>query len=341
MGFFKLSVLVLGIVSGLYADLEDDTNEPPLAGQPENFSGAVGSYKVATIAEPTALQAEDPLTFTVRISGQGPAGHQPRRPDLRRLPAFGKRFLIENLAQEKSDAGGGVWKFRYRLKPLDAAVREIPAFRFTYFKPGVFPREKGFRSAYADAIPLTVRPRAEVRAVEVQGQGKRSKYREEIYQLKEGAEAVLRRDEPFAFPGWFGLSLLVFGPPGVAVGVYLYFCWYQPVTLRRVRQRRSRAAGRALARLNDRKNWSDSERDVHQIASNMAEYLRERWELKGAEPTPAEVAEHFRKIGCPRAEQLAKFFRACEVVRFAAAPGDGKHLLDQAREMILVLEEQA
>ena len=46
--------------------------EPPVAGRPGNYSGAIGShFRVQMHATPTQLQAEDPLTLTVRISGSG------------------------------------------------------------------------------------------------------------------------------------------------------------------------------------------------------------------------------------------------------------------------------
>src|SRR6266852_9353301 len=38
-------------------------DDPPLAGRPTNFTGAVGNFRISTSATPTRLRAQDPLVF--------------------------------------------------------------------------------------------------------------------------------------------------------------------------------------------------------------------------------------------------------------------------------------
>ena len=47
--------------------------DPPLIGRPVHapFSGAVGSFYPSTRAAPTELQANDALTFTIRLTADG------------------------------------------------------------------------------------------------------------------------------------------------------------------------------------------------------------------------------------------------------------------------------
>ena len=73
----------------------------------------------------------------------------------------------------------------------------------------------------------------------------------------------------------------------------------------------------------------------------LADYLRARFGLTAAEPTPAEISAHLLQAGIatPTAEALASFFRACDGVRFAG--GSERNSLDwpgTARQLILTLE---
>src|SRR5438309_7152596 len=100
-----LLCVVLGPLPCLRAEPDDDSaDDPPAVGRPENFNGAVGSFHVTTHAEPTTLQAEDPLTFTVTITATGPAREPPARLDLRKLREFTDAFYIENFPERDRSA---------------------------------------------------------------------------------------------------------------------------------------------------------------------------------------------------------------------------------------------
>lgn len=103
---------------------------------------------------------------------------------------------------------------------------------------------------------------------------------------------------------------------------------------------------------------------VEQVAAITARYLRQRFDLPAAEPTPAEVAGHLRGAlpgGEKLAEQAADFFRACDAARFAPAGIESRHgpdhaimgerspllasrftnLTEMARQLIVSLEEKS
>jgi hypothetical protein len=324
--------------SALAARPDDD--EPPVVGQPAGFDGAVGSYQISARAQPTELQAEDPLTFTLRVNGTG--RQPPRRPNLRKAPAFVKRFAIEDLPDPDTKPGAGVWEFRYRLKPLQPAVTEIPPLRFDYYKPGIIPREKGYRTTYSPSIPLTVKPRSAVPATEIQGAVEPSQVPESFFQLAAGPDAVLRHDEPFAFPGLLSLVLALLVPPALCGGWYLLWRYLDPDAARQTRQRQSRAARQALHELHVLSRGAASD-PANQVAATMTDYFRQRWDLSAAEPTPDEVSALLHQHGCTgeAAEQAAAFFRACDVARFAPDHGPGREeLIASAVRLIGALEGQ-
>jgi hypothetical protein len=281
------------------------------------------------------------LIFTVRIAGS--ARRPLPRPPLRRLPEFTQRFIIEEIPGPEPQAGEGVWEFRYRLRPrpLTPPVKEIPALRFDSYKPGVIPREKGYRTKYAEAIPLTVLPRSEVQPTDIQG-AVPAVLPEALYKLVEGPDAVLRRDEPFALPGPVGLVLVFLGVPILCLAWHALWRYSYPDAARQARHRQSRAARKALLALETAAHQATPAASAP-VAAIVTDYLRHRWALSAAEPTPQEVATHLEQHGCagPCARQAAEVYQALDIARFApASPRPADDLTVAAVRLIRTLEDQ-
>jgi hypothetical protein len=314
-----------------------------VANQPPNFNGAMGNFReFTTRAEPTTLQDGDSLIFTVRIAGS--SSRPVPRPPFQRLPEFTSRFVIEELLSPEASTGEGVWEFRYRLrpKPLTPPVKEIPSLRFDYFKPDVVPREKGYRTKYADAIPLTVHPRSEVQREDVRGGAVRAAPPEGMYEIVEGADAVLAVQAPFALPGPEWLILVFLGMPALCVGWYGWWRHAYPDAARLANRRQSRAARKALVALESATQGAVAEK-ADFVVDVVNGYLHIRWGLSAAEPTPEEVARHLEERGCPRAcaQQAALLYQTCDVARFAPEhPAEERNLTASADYLIRSLEDQ-
>jgi hypothetical protein len=312
--------------------------EPPVAHMPPNFSGAIGDYRIATRATPTDVEAEDPLVLTVTITGTGPLKGVVR-PDLRKLPQFARRFHIDD-GPERDLPKTNAREYDYRLRPRSPAVKEIPSLPFVFFKPGFRPAYKGYQTRSAPAIPLTVRPRDEVPATAVQGPGPPIQAPEELYQLVPG-ERVLVRQEPFALPGPLGLAGLLLGPPVACAAWYALWRRRHPDEARQHHQRRSGAANQALRAMHTLGRRRPD--DAAAAAGVLADYLRQRYDLTPAEPTPAEVADRLRRggVSATAAEKTAAFFRSCDASRFAPdGSGGSGDWSDAAAQLVLALEAE-
>src|SRR5262245_55379201 len=90
-----------------------EADDVPLLGRPAGlpFSGASGAFEVEARAEPTALRAEQPLTFTVTVRATGTVRRPPRRPDLRKLAAFADRFYVEDPDPRERRPDAKTWEF--------------------------------------------------------------------------------------------------------------------------------------------------------------------------------------------------------------------------------------
>jgi hypothetical protein len=321
-----LAALVLLLTLCRAVPAGDD--EPPLVGQPAHFNGAVGRFRVTVTAAPTKLPAEDPLTYTVRVTADGPAREPPQCPPIADFSGFAEGFYIESLGPpEGTHPDDRTWEFAYRLKPKTAEVKAIPGFPFVFYRPGFRPPSRGYMTIYAPEIPITVGPVTIERPVTAP---------EEAFVLADGD--VLRRDGDDRFPGPVVLALVLLTPP---IGCLAwYFAWRRlyPDAARRARRRRSLAAQAALKAL--RGGPRSAEEEARRAAAAVADYLRHRLDLRTAEPTPAEAEAHLRRVGVsePLARRTAAFLRTCAAVRFDPAPPPSTDLADSAAQVILALE---
>lgn len=300
---------------------DDEADAPPVVGRPENFSGAVGSYRISYAAAPTKLAVEDPLTLTVRITGNGPKGHQPQRAKLRLFPPDVERdFYVEGVpGKDRHLPAENTWEFVYRLKPKSTAVKHLPSLQFVYYHDGLR-RYQPARTREFIALEVTPRPQAELPVPAVT---RVPQAPERFYDLATGA-AVLRRGghgEGFNLPL---LAALVLGPPLGCVAWYVVWWRLSPDADGLARRHRSRAAQQVLTALRALGKDAAGER----TAALVAGYLRQRLELRAVEPTPVEVAEHLGRAGVSAAvaECVAGFFRACDAARFTPT-GSGKAAL--------------
>src|ERR1700693_2784773 len=85
---------------GTSASAGDKVNRPPIANQPVDFGGAIGSFKISMRATPRELRAEDSLLLPVRIVGRG-NWHELERPNLRKNRSFARDFEV-NVLRERS-----------------------------------------------------------------------------------------------------------------------------------------------------------------------------------------------------------------------------------------------
>jgi tetratricopeptide (TPR) repeat protein len=113
----------------------------PTNGAPPSFNGAVGEFTLAQFeAGPASVGVGDPITLKIRITGSGsfdtvalPANEQDWR-EFKTYPPTSKFESTDPLQIQGSKY------FEQVITPLNAEIKELPAFAFSYFNPatGVF-----------------------------------------------------------------------------------------------------------------------------------------------------------------------------------------------------------
>ncbi len=108
--------------------------EPPLAGRPADYSGAVGSLRLATRLDTNAARVGDPMVLTVRVSGTGNVKLLPR-PSVSiswaTLVNGDERVTVDTTARKIA----GSKEFDWVLTPRLAGELDVPPIRYSYFDP--------------------------------------------------------------------------------------------------------------------------------------------------------------------------------------------------------------
>jgi tetratricopeptide (TPR) repeat protein len=129
--------------------------EPPGAGRPGDWSGAVGRLRVAARVDTAVARVGDAVVYTLRVEGEGNVPLLPR-PALRVpwaavLPS-GERVTVDSTSTRVR----GAKEFDWLLTPRQAGEQSVPPARYPYFDPDA----ERYETALADAVTVRVLPGA-------------------------------------------------------------------------------------------------------------------------------------------------------------------------------------
>ncbi|OYV67511.1 MAG: hypothetical protein B7Z72_09550, partial [Gemmatimonadetes bacterium 21-71-4] len=128
--------------------------DPPAAGRPADFDGAVGDLQVRARLEPAA-RVGDPLTLTVRVSGSGNVKLYPR-PHLDIPWASAVPSDVRVHVDTTGRRIGGSKDFDWVVTPRRAGSQVLPPVRYAYFDPGA----RRYQVAMSSSLRVAVRPGA-------------------------------------------------------------------------------------------------------------------------------------------------------------------------------------
>lgn len=108
--------------------------DPPLAGRPPEYAGAVGRLRLSASLDSAAARVGDPLTLTVRVSGEGNVRLWPRPP-----LEVAWASIVASDERVRADASGpvvrGVKEFEWLVTPQREGRLVLPGVRYGYWDP--------------------------------------------------------------------------------------------------------------------------------------------------------------------------------------------------------------
>jgi tetratricopeptide (TPR) repeat protein len=108
--------------------------EPPVAGRPANWGGAVGDLRLSSSLDTIAGRVGDPVTLTVQVSGTGNVKLFPR-PDVSVPWAAIVRGDERVAVDSTSSKIRGSKEFDWVLTPKVAGELDVPPVQYSYFNP--------------------------------------------------------------------------------------------------------------------------------------------------------------------------------------------------------------
>ena len=307
----------------------------PEEGKPAGFSGAVGHFNMQVTASPTELNAGDPITLRMNLTGSGSlADAQP--------PALTNADSFRTYEPRAGKLEGAGRSFEQVLIPNDANVHTIPPVRFSYFDP----EARRYQVLESQPIALVVRPpQSAPRAEVVTGAGPAARPAPEE---KLGHDIVYIKDDPgrLAAPAdaWYrSLPFLLWQP--MPLLLFAAAVWYDRRRQRLtgdVRYARFTRAGkqakRALAAAEHALATGNRPQFYDALSRTMQEYLAAKLDLPPGAIDADAVAARGVSDECVR--RVRDFLTTCEEVRFAPGMGDGdmRGTLALAQEVIKQLE---
>lgn len=304
----------------------------PLPKAPPGFEGAVGDYELEVGADRTEVSQNDPITLTVKLSGEG---HLRTVTDIELPPAPQFRSYPSQSERETSRRGnrlGGTMTKQFVLVPLTAGELTIPAVEIVVFSPrdGEYKTLKGgpitINATAGGGMSVTPGVRGDIEVV--------------------GRDILfIETDVPAFMPigstwGRARSWLRMFPLPIVAYGGLLVW------ELRRRRRgtdaalRRRLHAARNARKLLKKAAGATREETASRAGKAVRVYLADRYDLPRAGLTPDLVAARLQADGI-EPEGVARFLEQTDAERYApeGKPGGATDWLAEAGKWIDTLEK--
>jgi len=125
----------------------------PKAGKPEDFSGAVGKFRLWASASPDSGMVGDPITLKITVKG---TGNFDRVACPQLASSKGWRTYTPTGSFKAADSAGyeGKKSFEQAIIPLDASIDRVPPLTFSYFDTA----QEKYVSLRTRPIKVTVTP---------------------------------------------------------------------------------------------------------------------------------------------------------------------------------------
>jgi hypothetical protein len=286
----------------------------PVAGKPANFSGGIGQFQLKVAATPETVNQGDPVTVKLDISGKG--NFQAVNAPVLQNPSGFKVYdpQRKNGAEQKEDIS-----FEQILIPVDAKIRQIGPYIFSYFNPVA----GKYQQIVTPAIPLSVKVTQGYNESSsgVENSDHSEHFGRDLVFIKDSPGKLRLVKERLYYQSWFWLIQLI---PLIGLLVALFYCRYRKLLASDNPAARSIRAGsfarKQLEKANQSLSAGKSEElleELHQIIRN---YLAQKYNLNAAGMT-GDVTDILRNQGVTETilQKIKDFFAQYDFYRFTGA----------------------
>jgi hypothetical protein len=324
-----------------------EVRQLPSEGKPQDFSGAVGKFRLDSKVDRTSVKAGEAVTLTITLAGEGNVKVVPA-PDVSVLHEF---KMYESSSNESAEVRGGkihgtkTWE--YVLVPTSGGDVPIPPVRLSVFDP-----EAGrYETIESQAIQLEVEASdledALARGDDPTVAKERVRLRQRDIRYVKAAPGSFRREQggPFGTPAF----LLAHAVPVLAFAGSALARRHKDRLRSDVRWARRRGAAKAAAvRLRTASaalGGAELAPFFGELSAALRGYVADRLHLAAANLDEAEVRRGLAEVGVVE-EDLAALFamlESCDSARFSPLGSDAvgaRALLERAEKWIDAMERR-
>jgi hypothetical protein len=309
----------------------------PSQGRPENFSGGIGSFRLAVSVTPGQVKLGEPLTLKMELSGSGNL-QVVSAPQLKNTTGFKVYGAQKKAGSSTGNYTWGKTVFEQIVIPIDEHVTQIGPFSFAYFDPG----NQKYRQLMAPTISIAVKPNPDFKN-DLQYTAKPS-LQSKIITIKNKLGKLYVKDKQLIRQPWFWfwqLVPLLLLSGAVSYRRYKEFMRSDSERARAIRSynlvKQELAAARSISAEG---RYDDLLEQLHLILRN---YLGERFGMATAGMTGS-VGKTLAPMGVPpeTVEKIQQFFEQYDSHRFALTKLDeagAAQLWETLNEIIAALDK--
>jgi hypothetical protein len=280
--------------------------KPYPAGQPANFTGAVGEFKLTASVDTDKVKANEAVTYYVELQGTGNLNmfSLPKLNFPETMEVFPPTASFEQ--KQLWDQFTGNMKWEYIIIPRQAGRVFLPRIELAYFSP----KDEQFHSISSRSVELNISP-----AKDQLTSGTSGFTKEEIALLGQDIHYNVTTSPTWVERGSREIPIWVWTSYILAAGLFL-----APVTLTRYQQQRIATAGQRMSHraLKRALKSLQTQSSIENVSSTIYTYLKERWQLQTDKMDPLYVEQELSGIIPPEElEDLIQLLKDCDAGRYA------------------------
>ncbi len=317
----------------------------PTDGQPDNFQNVVGNWRLDARLDSDAVQTNESVMLTVKISGQGNVGFLPA-PEVRVPPDI--ELYDPEVDIHKRPANGtisGEKTFSYLLIPRRPGAQAIPPVELSFFDP----ERKQYRTLRADPGELDVVAASGWSANDVDGSGVPARVEsvgQDIRWIMDSSTGLKSKIDPLHQRGSYWAGYLL--PVLIAVAGYGICKRRDTMAGQQSLVRSRKAAKRALKALKEARDLhgqGEIGEGYNALARGILSYLSERLNVPNASLDERGRRELLgaNDISQSSQQELGDILNICDTARFSphgSEAGTLATLIERAEKWITTVDRQ-
>ena len=304
--------------------------KPYPAGQPANFTGAVGEFKLAASVDTDKVKANEAVTYYVELQGTGNLNmfSLPKLDFPETMEVFPPTASFEQ--KQLWDQFTGNMKWEYILIPRQAGKVFLPRIELAYFNP----KDEQFHSISSRSVELNISP-----AKDQLTSGTSGFTKEEIALLGQDIHYNVTSPRSWIERGSRGIPIWVWTSYILAAGLFL-----APVTFTRYQQQRIATTGQRMSHraLKRALKSLQTQSSIENVAFTIYTYLKERWQLKTDKMDPLFVEQELNGIIPPEElEELIQLLKDCDAGRYSPETMTDQDIAGMAGKLLKKMDSHA